>query len=204
MKRRALLAMAGLAALFPQAADAHLVTTGMGPLYDGITHFALSPEDFLPVIALAFYAGLRGPASARAGLAAVVTGWIAGGALALAGVAPQGSALPAATAILFLGIGGALAADLALQPVLVAALGLALGLVRGDADLAGVALTLPHGGTLAGMSAAVFALFALAASLTLPLERLWAIVAARVGGSWLAALGLLFAGWILRYGAAIR
>jgi hypothetical protein len=30
------------------------------------------------------------------------------------------------------------------------------------------------------------------------------IVAARVGGSWLAALGLLLAGWILRYGAFIR
>jgi hypothetical protein len=30
------------------------------------------------------------------------------------------------------------------------------------------------------------------------------IVAARVGGSWLAALGLLFAGWLLRYGAQVQ
>jgi hypothetical protein len=30
------------------------------------------------------------------------------------------------------------------------------------------------------------------------------IVAARVSGSWLAALGLLFAGWILRYGARVQ
>jgi hypothetical protein len=29
------------------------------------------------------------------------------------------------------------------------------------------------------------------------------IVAARVSGSWLAALGLLLAGWILRFGAVV-
>lgn len=46
-------------------ASAHLVSTGLGPLYDGITHFALTPEELLPMAALALPAGLRGPAHAR-------------------------------------------------------------------------------------------------------------------------------------------
>jgi hypothetical protein len=57
---------------------------------------------------------------------------------------------------------------------------------------------------LLGMTASVFAVFAIAASLTIPLKRLWIIVAARVGGSWIAALGLLLVGWIVRYGAFTR
>jgi urease accessory protein len=40
--------------------EAHLNTTGMGPVYDGVIHFLLSPEDFVPVLALALLAGLRG------------------------------------------------------------------------------------------------------------------------------------------------
>ena len=29
---------------WPAAADAHLVTTGLGPFYDGVTHLFLSPN----------------------------------------------------------------------------------------------------------------------------------------------------------------
>ena len=39
--------------LYPHNAEAHLVTTGLGPIYDGISHFALSPEVWVPVLALA-------------------------------------------------------------------------------------------------------------------------------------------------------
>ena len=51
------------------------------------------------------------------------------------------------------------------------------------------------------MVASVFVVFAVAASITLPLTRAWMVVAVRVSGSWLAASGLLLAGWVLRYGA---
>ena len=47
------------------AAQAHLVTTGLGPIYDGVGHFFLSPEDVLIAIALALFAGMRGPAAGR-------------------------------------------------------------------------------------------------------------------------------------------
>lgn len=203
MGRRALrTALAGttLAAL-PAVAQAHLVVTGMGPIYDGIEHFGLSPEDSVPVLALALFAGLRGAPTARLLLAVLPVAWLAGGLLAFGGVAVPATALSVATAVAFLAVGGLLAANAQLPPVASGAVAAGLGLMRGFADLSGAAFS---GGallTLAGMSASVFVLSALAASLTLPLKRFWMIVAVRVGGSWLAALGLLLAGWVWRYGA---
>ncbi len=47
-------------ALFPLTAEAHLNSTGMGPVYDGLMHFFMSPEDLVPVLALALLSGLRG------------------------------------------------------------------------------------------------------------------------------------------------
>jgi hypothetical protein len=51
------------------------------------------------------------------------------------------------------------------------------------------------------MAASVFVVFAIAASISLPLTRAWMVIAVRVSGSWLAASGLLLAGWVWRYGA---
>lgn len=188
----------------PASADAHLVQSGMGPIYDGISHFGLSPEDFLPVIALAFLAGLRGPLHARLTLATVTIAWLAGGILSLSGITWPAIFLPALTAVLFLLIGGLLASNAELPPALCMVLAVALGIVRGAGDMAGVTASPSHALALVGMTASVFVIFALAASVTLPLQRLWMIIAARVSGSWLAALGLLFAGWILRYGARVQ
>jgi hypothetical protein len=204
LTRIARLVALGVAAAAPTAAQAHLVATGMGPVYDGVSHFGLSPEDFLPVIGLGLFAGLRGPLKARATLAALTLGWAAGGALALVATWMPAIAAPAATALLYLAIGALLAANKNTPVALCIGVGVALGLVRGAADFLGVAASLDHSLSLLGMCAGVFAVFALAASVTLPMQRLWMIVAARVGGSWLAALGLLFAGWLLRYGAAVQ
>jgi hypothetical protein len=38
------------------SARAHLVNTGFGPFDDGLTHLFVTPEDLLPVIALALFA----------------------------------------------------------------------------------------------------------------------------------------------------
>jgi hydrogenase/urease accessory protein HupE len=207
MKRRLITlatATAGLL-LAPGAAQAHLVVTGMGPVYDGVTHFALSPEDSLPVIALAFYAGLRGPASSRVLLLVLPAAWFVGGLLiGLSGVNMPPTLLPAATAVILLGIGGLLAANLQLRSVHCALVAAALGLVRGAADLAGAPADAEAVLNLVGMCASVFALYAVAASITLPLRRFWMIVATRVAGSWIAAVGLLLAGWIIRYGARVQ
>jgi urease accessory protein len=205
VRARWLLLAATALLLAPGAAQAHLVATGMGPLYDGVTHFALSPEDGLPVAALALYAGLRGPAHARLSLTALPLAWFAGGLLASAtGASLPPVALGVVSAAIMLGLGGLLAANLDLSSRFCAGLALVLGLARGAADMAGAAFSGGAVLTLVGMCAAVFVLFALAASITLPLRRFWMIVAARVTGSWLAATGLLLAGWIIRYGARVQ
>jgi hydrogenase/urease accessory protein HupE len=205
MTQRRAIACAGVfAAVFmPAAAHAHLVNTGMGPLYDGIDHFGLSPEDYLPVVALAFFAGLRGAAHSRLALAAVTACWIMGGVAALSGVKLPSIASSSLTAALLLSVGALLASDRDCPAVLCAAVAAALGLVRGSADMAGASANLADTVTLIGMAASAFAVFALAASITLPLTRFWMIASVRVGGSWIAALGLLLAGWIWRYGTRI-
>jgi len=65
-----------LVLLIPDAALAHLVTTGMGPVYDGIGHLLLTPEDLIPVIAVALYAGLRGKTQGRRALFLFPLAWM--------------------------------------------------------------------------------------------------------------------------------
>lgn len=178
---------------------AHLVTTGLGPVYDGITHFFLTPEDLIPALALALLAGLRGPDHGRTALLAVPAAWLAGG---LAGLAwPQGASLSFTTAS-FLVVGGLVAADAPLPRRATGALAVLLGLLHGF--LNGEALAPPGPGApgLLGVAAALFVLVALASALVVSLRPAWARVAVRVAGSWIAATGLLLLGWSLRSGAA--
>jgi hydrogenase/urease accessory protein HupE len=60
------------------SAHAHLMNTGFGPFYDGLAHLFVTPEDLLPVIALALLAGLRGPSFGRAVLLALPVAWLVG------------------------------------------------------------------------------------------------------------------------------
>ena len=57
------------------------MTTGLGPVYDGISHVFMSPDDLVPIIALALLAGLNGPAAGRSALFALTGAWLAGGIL---------------------------------------------------------------------------------------------------------------------------
>src|SRR4051812_5099335 len=65
--------------LFPCAAEAHLVTTGLGPVYDGVGHLVLTIDDLIPVLGLALLAGLRGPKSGRWALFVLPLAWLIGG-----------------------------------------------------------------------------------------------------------------------------
>jgi hypothetical protein len=66
-------------AVLPSSAEAHLVTTGLGPLYDGISHVLLSADDLLPVLAMSMLAGLNGPAAGRRTLFGLTGAWLLGG-----------------------------------------------------------------------------------------------------------------------------
>jgi urease accessory protein len=199
LPHRLVLVIGGLAFVScPSRAEAHLVTTGLGPLYDGLLHVALTPEDLVPVLALALLAGLRGVTHGRRALFVLPAAWLLGGVI---GLAVHGGASSSWTALSFVLLGGLVASDarlpLGATTLLAALLGLGHGYLNG-ASLAGPGL-----GTvgLLGIVAAVFSLVALAASFVVPLRAAWARVVVRVAGSWIAAIGLLLIGWAIRSGA---
>ena len=176
-------------------AQAHLVTTGIGPFYDGIVHFVLTPEDLLPVAALAVLAALRGPAHGRLMLFTVPTVWFGAGIASWIVGGKTGEMLPAAAS---LAVGLLVAID-APMPIWcsigVAAL---VAATLGYAD--GSGLPVDGGGALVllGIIAAVFAAFAFVAGFALSLQSRIARIAMRISGSWIAASGLLLLGWLLR------
>jgi hydrogenase/urease accessory protein HupE len=180
--------------LRPSDAAAHLVTTGMGPVYDGIGHLLLTPEDLVPVLALALFAGLRGATQGRRAMFLLPVAWLAGGLLGLRVTAAPVFPVPALS---FLILGALLAADVQLPANGVAAVAVVLGLVHGV--LNGAALRQGAGGFgLLGIMAALFVLLALASAFVVSLERPWTRIAVRVAGSWIAASGLLLLGWAFR------
>jgi hydrogenase/urease accessory protein HupE len=186
---------AGLLLLWPCAAHAHLMTTGLGPVYDGISHLFLTFDDLLPVVAMALLAGLNGPATGRRALFILPLAWLAGGAAGyLTGVAP----LPAGvTSLSLLALGILTAADLKLVPAAVSALAVALGMVHGWLNGASITLAGREATGLVGIAGAIFLLVALVSALVVSLRRPWTRIAVRVAGSWIAAIGLLLLGWTL-------
>jgi hydrogenase/urease accessory protein HupE len=182
------------ALLRPSDAAAHLVTTGMGPVYDGIGHLLLTPEDLVPVLALALFAGLRGAAQGRHAMFLLPMAWLAGGLVGLRVVEVPAFPVPALS---FLILGALVAADLRLPANGVAVLAVVLGLVHGV--LNGAALRQGAGGLgLLGIMAALFVLVTLASAFVVSLERPWTRIAVRVAGSWVVASGLLLLGWAFR------
>ena len=180
----------------PTPAHAHLVTTGLGPLYDGISHLLMSPDDLLPVVAMALLAGLNGPAAGRSVLFVLPVAWTVCG---LAGFAARAPLVPGAVATLsFLVLGALTAADRRLPHAMVSALAVALGLLHGWLNGAGIAAAGREALGIAGIVAAVFVLVALVAAFVVWLRAPWTRIVVRVAGSWIAAIGLLMLGWSLR------
>ena len=182
--------------LWPATANAHLMSTGLGPFYDGMTHLILSPDDALGVLAIALLSGLAGARYGRAVLFALSAAWLLGGFFGLS--IDTEVSLPVVNTISFLVVGALVAADRKLPLTLVAGLALALGLLHGF--LNGTAMAQAGGGILAllGIATAVFVAAALVAALVVSLRAAWTRVAVRVAGSWIAAIGILMLGWTFR------
>ncbi len=190
--------LAGLTlALGSGNAEAHLITTGLGPVYDGLAHFALSPEDVIPVVGLAIFGGLRGPAHARWALFVLPVFWLVGGTAGLLIARPPGDFAAAVSLLL---VGGLVATDAPLSLRATAAVAALVAAAHGYAD--GSAFPSGASGFLMvlGVIAGVFVIFPLVAAALLPLRSRLARIAMRVSGSWIAASGLLLLGWSLRGG----
>jgi urease accessory protein len=175
-------------------AGAHLSSTGLGPVCDSLRSLLLSPGSLAPLIGLGLLAGLRGAEQGRLTLFCVTGGWLVGGGLqgALLSIATS-ALLPAA---LCLTVGLLVAADQQLSRLWMAAFAVVIGTLDG----AGYA-ALEGSGTafdVAATGGAVFVLTALTASVIVPLQLPWLRMVVRVVGGWLAALGVLLAGWAIR------
>jgi len=194
-RRSITLAIALLSLLLPVRAEGHLPTIGLGPVYDGIFHLLLSPEDLIPVIALALLAGQRGAGSSRRVLWVLPVAWFAGGFTGMFIGTPRGSAL---TCFSFLLLGGLIAANAKLSVSLTTALAAMLGFFHGYLNGSGINRFNDGTYALVGLALAVFVVVALFTSFVIPLRRQWALIVVRVAGSWIAASGLLMLGWALR------
>ena len=183
--------------LCPLRAEAHLNSTGLGPVYDGLAHFLLSPEDLVPVLALALFAGLRGAAHGRRALFVLPGAWLLGDFVGMAATTSRGSAL---TAISFLLLGGLLAADAPLTLRAITVLAALVGLFHGYLNGAGMGQPGVGAVALLGLVFTVFVLVALAAALVVRLRRPWTRIAVGVIDSWVAASGLLMVGWAVGRG----
>lgn len=187
--------VATLVALAPKPARAHLVTTGLGPLFDGTSHLAVTPEDLLPTLAIALLVGLRGREHARAVLVALPISWLIAGGIGLA----RPFEIPLGiTVVSFLAFGGLVAGDVKLSRRAVTFLAIAMGSLHGylnglEMAVAGLGIV-----GLVGATLAVFVVLTLASALVVSLERPWTRIAVRVAGSWVVAIGLLLVGWSLR------
>ena len=185
--------------LLPTAAEAHLVTTGLGPIYDGISHVALSPDDLVPALIMALLAGLNGATAGRRVLFALTAAWLLGG---IAGFLVGQRVVPAAAPTAsFLVLGALTAADRRLSPATVSTFAVVVGLLHGWLNGVGIVDARRDALALAGIASAIFVLVAIAAAFAVSLRAAWVRVAVRVIGSWVAAIGLLMLGWALRPGA---
>jgi hydrogenase/urease accessory protein HupE len=191
--RKGLIAALGL--LFcPSYGSAHLVTTGLGPVYDGIGHLVMTPEDLVPALAIALFAGLRGAAPGRHALFVLPLAWFVGGLL---GVFVEGLPTMPVAGISFLILGVLVAADLNLSQRLFTAVVIVVGLVHGL--LNGVALKESAGILgLIGIMATLFVIVAIVSATIVSLKKPWARIVVRVAGSWVAAIGMLMFGWLMR------
>jgi urease accessory protein len=183
----------------PQSAGAHLVTTGLGPLYDGVVHLVISPQHVLPIMMIAILASLHGPASGRRVLFVLPTSWLLAGLAASHGYVADATAMATwfnIASLLLLGILVAIGRCLPIR--LTTGLALLMGVAHGWAD---AKAGMPERTALLGAVVTSFVLVALTAGSAVTVRSGWGRVLLRVSGSWTAAVGLLWLGWVL-HGAA--
>jgi hydrogenase/urease accessory protein HupE len=190
-------ATTSLVLALPVPAHAHLMNTGFGPFYDGVTHLFVTPEELLPVVALALFAGLRGPTFGRTVLVSLPLAWLTASLVSAVVMPPDvaPSAVSAGAAILF---GLLLAIDRPCPLVAVTGLSITLGVLNGG--LSGLELARARASwlTAAGSASGLLVLIALVAGHSTSIRAPWARVAIRVAGSWTVAIGLLMLGWSAR------
>jgi urease accessory protein len=190
---KGLIAFLGLI-FWPSPAAAHLVTTGLGPVYDGIGHLVMTPEDLIPALALAVFAGQRGSGSGKWALFFLPLAWFIGG---LGGVFIDGLPSVSLSALSFLVLGVLIALDMNLSRPLVTSIIIGVGFVHGVMN--GIALKEgPSVLGLIGIAVTLFVIVAIVSQSIVSLKKPWAKIMVRVAGSWITAMGMLMFAWMVR------
>lgn len=175
---------------------AHLVQTGFGGFYDGLAHWALSPRDLLVTVGIALLGGAGGVAAARTATLTLPLAWAVGGAI---GWYATGIGEMTWATTVSVGVVGLLVAVLRrTPPVVVLVLAGVIGLIHGLANGSVMVSEEREPLTLVGTVAAVAVVTLLGSAALSKVENHAGRIAIRVGGSWLAAIGLLWCAWLLR------
>ena len=194
--RRIILPAMALSVLSPASAMAHLVTSGLGPFYDGALHLAMSPDDLLGLIAVTLLAGMHGAMTGRLTVMVLPIAWFVAGLVGLN--LPVTIYLPWLSFLSFMIMGVLVAINPKLHPKAVASLAGLFGVMHGLFN--GSALAAIGAGPLALSGIAVTVLIAglLISAFVVSLRAAWTRIAVRVAGSWVAAVGMLMFGWLVK------
>lgn len=180
----------------PDAAIAHLVTTGLGPYYDGAVHLLLSPNDLLGLLVVTMLAGLQGIRTARWAVITLPTAWLAAG---LIGFYYYSSIdLPWMSVLSFMILGVLVAVNVKLPNVFVSVLAGLFGILHGLLNGSALAAIGSGPRMIIGSVLMVLVIGLLGSAFTVALKSAWARIAIRVVGSWVAAVGMLMLGWLMR------
>lgn len=122
--------------------------------------------------------------------------WLGGGLFGA--LARSTGPLELVTTLSFGAVGTLLAVDAKLTRPMLATLACLAGALHGFENGATLAPDAGPALALCGVALAVFTLVTLLSASVVGLRATWARVAVRVAGSWIAAIGLLQLGWMLR------
>lgn len=193
---RSCLGLSAVLLTAPSVALAHLVNSGLGPIYDGALHLLLSPGDMLGLVAVALLAGLRGPRAGRLSVMMLSLAWLVAGLIGLG--LPMTPELPWLSVLSFVILGVMVAVDLKLPAVAVAALAGLFGALHGLLNGSALAAIGAGPSALTGIVLTVLIISLLTSAAVVPLRAAWARIMVQVVGSWVAAVGLLMLGWLIQ------
>lgn len=193
MRRLAILAAAALA-LLAAPAEAHIVSARLGDFYAGALHPLTGLEDLVQWLALGLLAGSQPPERARWVVPAFPLGLLLGVLLMRSG--HGWPALPLVDAAGMVLLGALLALAAAVPGAALAGLAALLGVLRGGANTSDLGDAADPTLFACGLLLSGYAVATLAGGGAMMFRRLapgWPVIALRACGSWIVAVGLMFA-----------
>lgn len=180
----------------PTPAQAHLVSSGLGPFYDGALHLLLTPMDLVGLATLSLFAASQGPEAGRLLVVVAPTMWLLAGLLAMSsGMSGSFGVVQAASLVL---VGGSVALGLTPSPFIAAATAVCLVSLLGFQSGMQLRASGSDWVALLGAGTVTFAVTLSVTALVVSCTAFGFRVAFRVLASWAAATGLLSIGWFLQ------